>query len=376
MAAFQCKVDNLEILEDVNKGRILQTTDFFQAGSVIVSEIPAIHWASQKNEHSIICQYLEKSLQLSFDDDTDSMLRLILGVLYLRFSNQNELYASVCNQSNISISLSTEEESSCEKVFNLIHDITGPFEFYDISIEWIKELVKKDKSCGFAYMMPYKYRADLHEIVPSEDTNMIRGYGVLPKLALANHSCLPNAARWDHIDDINPNMNPNERISIEYRALYDIPPGTEICQSYVPISWSRKNRQSYLFDNFGFHCQCHRCNIESTIPEDEEDDDDDEEWEDEEVDDEVEVQDGIEESKTNLMENNLIDNDSDDVIDWNYITLYQMRHSCTKDDCCGILTPISGYCVDIVEQAMYECNVCGLRRSDAEFYTEVHETLG
>eukprot|EP00462_Mataza_sp_D1_P027303 CAMPEP_0175178824 /NCGR_PEP_ID=MMETSP0087-20121206/35180_1 /TAXON_ID=136419 /ORGANISM="Unknown Unknown, Strain D1" /LENGTH=284 /DNA_ID=CAMNT_0016471003 /DNA_START=65 /DNA_END=916 /DNA_ORIENTATION=- len=74
------------------------------------------------------------------------------------------------------------------------------------------------------------------------------GIGIFSTAALGNHSCHPNVTR---------SISPNGVLS--FRALKDIPAGTEILQSYVALFKPQAQRRDLLLKNYGFACQCVRC---------------------------------------------------------------------------------------------------------------------
>ncbi|KAH7096107.1 hypothetical protein BKA62DRAFT_720700 [Auriculariales sp. MPI-PUGE-AT-0066] len=86
------------------------------------------------------------------------------------------------------------------------------------------------------------------------------GVCVSPGLALANHSCAPNAVVVfpRHAD------TPREREPVmALVALCDMAPGDEILTSYIDISQPRHLRQSQLLGTYGFTCTCTLCSTTS-----------------------------------------------------------------------------------------------------------------
>jgi hypothetical protein len=152
-----------------------------------------------------------------------------------------------------------------------------------------------------------------------------RGYAIYAAAAMFNHSCMPNVARFDHIDardvkftrggKVEPvavaptaaasassssagasgaaasaapasgfTPSPTDPASLlapspsdcassssftplalELRALHAIPPYTELCISYVPLFWDRRARREQLEEEFGFTCRCVRCRAEKAL---------------------------------------------------------------------------------------------------------------
>ncbi len=63
-------------------------------------------------------------------------------------------------------------------------------------------------------------------------------------------------ARYDFFDGRRPDST-----HISFRALHDLPAGTELAQSYVPLHWSLAERQAQCRDVYGFACTCPRCQV-------------------------------------------------------------------------------------------------------------------
>lgn len=87
---------------------------------------------------------------------------------------------------------------------------------------------------------------------------MLRGSAIYSAASLVNHECNPNVARFDAFDA--PRGTPGTT-HVVFRAMHDLPPGTEVFQSYVPISWDYEERQEHLQDVYGFTCACQRCKV-------------------------------------------------------------------------------------------------------------------
>lgn len=68
-----------------------------------------------------------------------------------------------------------------------------------------------------------------------------------PKLALANHSCVPNAF-----------ISFDGRV-VSLRALRALGPGVEVRVSYIDPSMPRLNRRDQLKDRYFFNCECRKC---------------------------------------------------------------------------------------------------------------------
>ena len=82
------------------------------------------------------------------------------------------------------------------------------------------------------------------------------GLGLFPFTSMANHSCAPNCAHEFMVRQNKPPL-------LIMRALEDIPVGTELVYSYVPLYSSCEERQTQLSASYGFTCTCSRCSSPS-----------------------------------------------------------------------------------------------------------------
>ncbi len=61
--------------------------------------------------------------------------------------------------------------------------------------------------------------------------------------------------------------------------------------------------------------------------------------------------------------------DAEPGVDPTYINLFLLKYVCPNPECGGTLAPELG-------TDRYECNMCGLRRSEADFLAELQQTAG
>ena len=47
-----------------------------------------------------------------------------------------------------------------------------------------------------------------------------------------------------------------------FRALHALPVGTEVTHCYVPLGWGLEERTERLTEEYGFECDCARCEVE------------------------------------------------------------------------------------------------------------------
>lgn len=86
-----------------------------------------------------------------------------------------------------------------------------------------------------------------------EGERRIRGSGIYAHCSLINHECAPNITRFDYFDSARPDST-----SVHFRAMHDLPGGTEVVQSYCPLNWTFEERQQQCAEVYGFQCNCPR----------------------------------------------------------------------------------------------------------------------
>ncbi|KAG2495194.1 hypothetical protein HYH03_006800 [Edaphochlamys debaryana] len=224
----------------------------------------------------------------------------------------------------------------------------------------------------------------------------LRGSAIYAQASLINHECLPNVARYDFFDDpshrnpapasasastsgapaiaVAPTAGGLASTHVVFRALHDLPPGTELAQSYVPLHWGLAERQAQCRDVYGFGCTCPRCQCESQWSDEE---GEESEWEtdsgdggmgEEEVagDDagsgeacngEVEMEEAIGPIMAPPGE--------EGPLEPAYLRLFLLKYMCPRPGCFGTAAPPAQ------GSSLLECNVCGHRRSEQEFLREL-----
>ncbi|KAG6501434.1 hypothetical protein ZIOFF_041314 [Zingiber officinale] len=172
-------------------------------------------------------------------------------------------------------------------------------------------------------------------------------YGIYPNASFFNHDCLPNACRFDYVDQARENNT-----DIVVRAIHDIPVGREVCLSYFPVTWRYLERQTRLMEDYGFRCECDRCVVEKDWSDDDDEDGEEKEDEDEE---------GMEE-EDEAMEN--MDTTGEDGEDGNFPHAYFfVRYVCDRENCGGTLAPLPPT-ADGSPSNLMECNVCGMLKTE------------
>ncbi|XP_042408542.1 histone-lysine N-methyltransferase ASHR2-like [Zingiber officinale] len=204
------------------------------------------------------------------------------------------------------------------------------------SLELTAALLAKDKANAFGLMEPF-----------DGGDRRVRAYGIYPNASFFNHDCLPNACRFDYVDQARENNT-----DIVVRAIHDIPVGREVCLSYFPVTWRYLERQTRLMEDYGFRCECDRCVVEKDWSDDDDEDGEEKEDEDEE---------GMEE-EDEAMEN--MDTTGEDGEDGNFPHAYFfVRYVCDRENCGGTLAPLPPT-ADGSPSNLMECNVCGMLKTE------------
>lgn len=176
----------------------------------------------------------------------------------------------------------------------------------------------------------------------------VRAYGIYPKASFFNHDCLPNACRFDYVDGDGENNT-----AIVVRAIHEIPEGREVCLSYFPVNWNYKERQARLLQDYGFKCECDRCQVEKN-------------WKDEDEDQEEEIVESMdEEDGTEGMEEDNGGVGGEDDGDFPHAYFF-IRYVCDRENCGGTLAPLPPAPGGTTSSVM-ECNVCGRCKTDDGF---------
>ncbi|KAF0899499.1 hypothetical protein E2562_019982 [Oryza meyeriana var. granulata] len=204
-------------------------------------------------------------------------------------------------------------------------------------------LLAKDRTNSFSIMEPYRPEVPL-------ELRKARAYAVYPRAALLNHDCLPNACHFDYADRPGPGNT-----DIVVRALHDITEGREVCISYFAANWQYKDRQCRLLEDYGFQCECERCQVESKwkLDDDNEGGDGDDKMEEEDEDggdDGMEQEDG--------------DGGSYSEDDFPHAFFF-VRYLCNHGDCYGMLAPLPPL-PNGEPSRVFECNVCGNLKNEDE----------
>ncbi|GLC36920.1 hypothetical protein PLESTM_000518500 [Pleodorina starrii] len=208
----------------------------------------------------------------------------------------------------------------------------------------------------------------------------LRGSALYAQASLINHECLPNVARFDFFDALRPDAGSTH---VTFRALHDLPPGTELAQSYVPLHWSLQERQAQCREVYGFDCTCPRCQTESQWS-DEEEEGEENEWEtdsgdggDMETDAAAGEEAAGEEAGGDDGEVEMQDAQPPIVappgeegpLEPTYLRLFLLKYMCSAPGCFGTAAPPKP------GSTVLECNVCGRARSEKEFLRELERNM-
>ncbi|KAL4419948.1 hypothetical protein ABPG75_007046 [Micractinium tetrahymenae] len=239
-----------------------------------------------------------------------------------------------------------------------------------LGVEEVAELLRRDAANGYGIMAPSA----------PDGERRIRGTGIYSLPSLLNHECLPNVARFDCFD--REPSGPRANACVEFRALHDIPAGEEVTQSYFPLPWPLGERQQRCREDYGFECACPRCKEEATWSEEES------EWE---TDEDAGMEDaeaagaataggaapahahahGDQQQQQQQGAAAAGAAGQEQQVDPAYINLFLLKYVCPREGCYGTLAPLPGQPAGQPGGPLFECNMCGGRRSEAEFLAEL-----
>jgi hypothetical protein len=239
----------------------------------------------------------------------------------------------------------------------------------------------------------------------------LRGGGIYPRCSLVNHECIPNAARFDAFDaPAQPGVCCSGGASessgggsggypvstaVTIRAMHALPAGTEVVQSYFPLNWSLPERAAQARSVYGFDCACPRCLTEVTPEwaaltggsgsgsewETDSGDGDGDDGMEHDASSEGGGGGREEEAAPHGGGANGCANGSGgggaaggasssgggggrEALDPTYLQLFMLKYVCPREACFGTMAAVQG-------APACECNVCGHRRSEAEFLAEL-----
>uniref|UniRef100_A0A453SC96 SET domain-containing protein n=1 Tax=Aegilops tauschii subsp. strangulata TaxID=200361 RepID=A0A453SC96_AEGTS len=207
-------------------------------------------------------------------------------------------------------------------------------------------LLSKDRTNSFSILEPY--RPD----VPLE-LRKARCCAVYPRASLLNHDCLPNACHFDYADRPGPGNT-----DIVVRALHGITEGKEVCISYFAANWRYADRQCRLLEDYGFRCECDRCQIESKWKFDDDNDAGD-------GDDTMEEEHGKEDAEDGGDEGMEQEEGSDGDEDDFPHAFFFVRYLCDREDCYGMLAPLPPLPNGELSH-VFECNACGQLKKEED----------
>ncbi|GJP74720.1 hypothetical protein CLOP_g5263 [Closterium sp. NIES-67] len=143
-------------------------------------------------------------------------------------------------------------------------------------------LLVRDARNSFGVMAPFRPGGE----------RAVRGYAVYGAASLANHSCYPNACRFDYFDSAPPATTTtssaptsttgacfSSSTHLQLRAMRDLQRGEEVVVSYFPLGWRLGERRTRVREAYGFECECERCELEGRMGADESEDEEEEEEE-------------------------------------------------------------------------------------------------
>ncbi|KAJ7559033.1 hypothetical protein O6H91_04G066500 [Diphasiastrum complanatum] len=303
--------------------------------------------ASAASHPPHVCQALRKLQSSAIDLHSQTQLRFLIAAYNL------VLAAPSLFQQLLQMEGSSVIDSHAVFLHPFIQELVKSWPLQNVSVQLTGALLQKDNRNAFAIMAPSS----------EPGVRRVRAYALYSQASFFNHDCLPNACRFDYVDDPD---KPNSSIFI--RALHDISPGNEVCLSYFPINWNLAERRNRLLQDYGFECTCERCVVED-------------QW-----DDEGEGHCNTEEEDLHLGhsehkgDEEMDDDDSENAADDFPHAMFFVKHLCPVEDCGGTMAPIPPE--QLVEELgsgcsrSMECNMCGYLRTNEEFLQDLEEHKG
>jgi SET and MYND domain-containing protein len=193
-----------------------------------------------------------------------------------------------------------------------LHSLISPFcppNMNNLSAELAAKLIAKERLNSFCLMEPYSSKGPQRSI---------KAYVIYHKATFFNHDCIPNACRFDYVENGEPGDEHNTDIVI--RLIKDVSVGSEICISYFRINKDYLTRKRILMEDYGFTCACDRCKIEAN-------------W-----------------------------NDGENNSDLPHV-IFLSKFVCDKENCAGTLAPLPPK--DGEKSNVLECNFCGNLKVDS-----------
>eukprot|EP00729_Bicosta_minor_P014368 gene14368-26144_t len=345
--------------------------------------------------HARICGLLAAGRSVGLDVDAINLLQLVVRIMEVKRWGTVGQHLALGRQRTAGVVLTAEDSARCTAVGNILRlyaggavqhpqdrsvqqtkrrriTMLGHLKNVCINLEdaEVEDILKADKANSFAFLLP---RA------PGDAAPEARGFGVFPRMALANHSCRPTRKTKQPMTVRGPGgrvipivsergrYDCTAHLALRFRAIVDIAPGVEIKQSYVELGWpssldgSMGNietadlnedevnemldfeeggqedlaalmadfvpRGAYLLQEYGFACKCDRCLIEA-------------------------------------------EHSPDDAA-WQKHYEWMTRHLCSQESCSGTRTPCNNpQCVG--DAAHLECHLCGDTVSEVEVQAIVH----
>lgn len=377
----------LKVEEIQGRGRGIVASQPLKAGQIILTDSPILLYPTTPFSHhsSSFCDHCFKSLHSSFVSCSScnryrfcnstclskalnsshsswvcqALSQLQTNVVLLQQPLERQLQArfliaaynlAITNPSNFQILLSLQGSPDNDEAANFLHQVISSLFSHPhnelFSLQLTSSLLAKDKLNAFGLMHPFS---------ETDENRSVRAYGIYPYASFFNHDCLPNACRFDYVD-VNPPYDVAAGLSntdFVIRMIHDVPQGREICLSYFPVNENYSSRQKRLLEDYGFACNCDRCNVESNWSDNESVEGNVEEDEEEDM----AMDDEEEEEQCENMEPPETDNN-----DFPHAYFF-LKYMCDRTNCWGTLAPLPPQ-GDTLSNVM-ECNVCGkLKRDD------------
>lgn len=182
----------------------------------------------------------KKKKNLIGDEEDDSLILKNFKVKKRNFDTVEALYGSANSLPKKKKLLEIIGKTVLEAIKPILKEVP--------SLKYIIDLASKNESNAFGFYYSYDEESQIKDT--STEAHLY-AFGIYPLCSLFNHSCMPNTFRV-HQGKI-----------LQFKMLHDIPKNTEICHSYIHFEFINTNqRQTELFNNYGFWCKCPCCQDE------------------------------------------------------------------------------------------------------------------
>eukprot|EP00803_Ostreobium_quekettii_P008093 evm.model.scf_3553.1 EVM.evm.TU.scf_3553.1 scf_3553:1881-7957(-) len=301
------------------------------------------HLCQQKGQlmhashNKVVCSYFAAANWNGMSEEQQDTLRFLIQAAALKIAGTHNADATALYEGLTHLCRGRANTPQEDDLYRrLCQAMDGPLA---LTKEEAYGLMQKEMPNAYGVMMPEgDANQNAREAVSEDAERQVRGSGFYLLSSMINHECLPNVARCDDFDS-----NQDNNTFMVFKALHNLPAGTEVVQSYFPMNWDFEDRQQQCKSVYGFECSCPRCQVEAA------------------------GSDPTEDMDVDAMEGNGHGVDSSNV-DVTYIHLFLLKHLCPVRGCGGTMIPQIGTSTGC-------CNVCGELLTEQQFLQFLEQGL-